>query len=239
MVFGAILAGGVGSRLGAEMPKQFLILGDKPVIVYSLEKFLACPRIDHVFIGVHESYLAHTKALVEQYAPGEQDRVHILCGGSSRNDTLQNIIAAIDAIRRDSQDDIIVTHDAARPFVTMRMIQENIDAAIKYGAVNTVCPATDTIVISQDGTFVSDIPNKAVMYYGHSPQSFRINMLKELYSTLTAEEKNILTDACKICCLRGQPVALVRSEYTNLKITTPGDYLIAQGFIADGVHRKE
>ncbi len=239
MVFGAILAGGVGSRLGAELPKQFLMLGDKPVIVYSLEKFLACDRMDYVFIGVHPDYLEHTRALVEQYVPEKKDRVHILCGGGSRNDTLQNIIAAIDLLRQDSDEDIIVTHDAARPFVTMRMIRENIDAAAEVGAVNTVCPATDTIVISQDGSTVSDIPNKAVMYYGHSPQSFRINMLKNLYSTLTQEEKDILTDACKICCLRGQPVALVRSEYTNLKITTPGDYLIAQGFIAEGVDRKE
>ena len=238
MVFGAILAGGVGSHLGAEIPKQFLMLGDKPVIVYSLEKFLSCSRMDHVFIGVHPDYLEHTQELVARYVPAEKDRVHILCGGGSRNDTLQNIIAAIDTLRQDSEEDIIVTHDAARPFVTMRMIEENIDAAIRHGAVNTVCPATDTIVVSQNGETVSDIPNKAVMYYGHSPQSFRINMLKNLYSTLTQEEKDILTDACKICCLRGQPVALVQSEYTNLKITTPGDYLIAQAFIAADVDKQ-
>lgn len=238
MVFGAILAGGVGSRLGADIPKQFLMLGDKPVIVYSLEKFLACPRMDQVFIGVHPDFLEHTRALVAQYVPADAHRVHILSGGGSRNDTLQNIISAIDTLRQDSEEDIILTHDAARPFVTMRMIEENIDAAMEVGAVNTVCPATDTIVISENGQTVTDIPNKAVMYYGHSPQSFRINMLKRLYSTLTQEEKDILTDACKICCLRGQPVALVRSEYTNLKITTPGDYIIAQAFIADGVDQK-
>lgn len=238
MVFGAILAGGVGSRLGADIPKQFLMLGDKPVIVYSLEKFLACPRMDQVFIGVHPDFLEHTRALVAQYVPADAHRVHILPGGGSRNDTLQNIISAIDTLRQDSEEDIILTHDAARPFVTMRMIEENIDAAMEVGAVNTVCPATDTIVISENGQTVTDIPNKAVMYYGHSPQSFRINLLKRLYSTLTQEEKDILTDACKICCLRGQPVALVRSEYTNLKITTPGDYIIAQAFIADGVDQK-
>lgn len=238
MVFGAILAGGVGSRLGTEIPKQFLMLGEKPVIIYSLEKFLACSRMDSVFIGVHPDYLEHTKQIVAQYVPEDTHRVHILSGGGSRNDTLQNIIAAIDTLRQNQEEDIIVTHDAARPFVTMRMIEENIDAAQKVGAVNTVCAATDTIVISEDGEVVSDIPNKAVMYYGHSPQSFRINLLKRLYSTLTQQEKDILTDACKICCLRGQQVALVRSEYTNLKITTPGDYTIAQAFITAGVDQN-
>ena len=72
MVFGAILAGGVGSRLGAEIPKQFLMLGDKPVIVYSLEKFLSCSRMDHVFIGVHPDYLEHTQELVARYVPAER-----------------------------------------------------------------------------------------------------------------------------------------------------------------------
>ncbi len=238
MVFGAILAGGVGMRMGEDVPKQFLSLDEKPVLYYSLQKFLQCDRIDAVFIGVHADWIAHTQNIVEKYLPEHSDRVHILQGGSGRNETLQNIIAAVDAVRQDSPEDIIVTHDAARPFVTMKMLEDNIDAAIRYGAVNTVCPAIDTIVISEDGKSISEIPNKATMYYGHSPQSFKINLLKELYSTLTEEEKAILTDACKICVLRGQPVALVDSEYTNLKITTPGDYLIAQAYAAKGVHLR-
>ncbi len=238
MIFGAILAGGVGMRMGEDMPKQFLPLDGKPVLYYSLHKFLQCGKIDSVFIGVHADWMTHTQAIIEEYLPEQAHRVHILQGGSGRNETLQNIIAAIDAVRQDDPGDIIVTHDAARPFVTLKMIEENITAAETRGAVNTVCPAIDTIVISEDGKTIFDIPNKAAMYYGHSPQSFKINLLKELYSTLTEEEKAILTDACKICVLRGQPVALVESEYTNLKITTPGDYLIAQAYAAKGLHLR-
>lgn len=239
MVFGAILAGGVGSRMGEDIPKQFLELDGKPVILYSLEKFLQCSRMDQVFIGVSQPWMDYTRELVEKFLPENAYRVHIVLGGSGRNDTLQNIIAAIDQVRNGDSQDIIVTHDAARPFVKLRMIEENIDAALQHGAVNTVCPAIDTIVISQDGATISDIPNKAFMYYGHSPQSFRIDLLKALYSTLTQEEKSILTDACKICSLRGQEVALVKSEYTNLKITTPGDYLIAKAYVAAGVHLQD
>lgn len=239
MVFGAILAGGVGSRMGNNIPKQFLLLGDKPIIIYSLEKFLSCSRMDHVFVGVSAAWLEHTQALVREYLPNDAHRIHVMEGGSGRNDTLQNIISAIEPFREGSDNDIIVTHDAVRPFVTLRMIEENIDQAIRHGAVNTVCPAVDTIVVSEDGTTISDIPNRTRMYYGHSPQSFRIDLLKQLYSTLSPEEKETLTDACKICVLRGQPVVLVQSEYTNLKITTPGDYLIAQTYIANGVDRRE
>lgn len=239
MVFGAILAGGVGSRMGEDIPKQFLDIEDKPVIAYSLEKFLACRRMDQIFIGVSQEWIDYTRDLVKKFFPEHTHRVHTILGGSGRNDTLQNIIAAIDNVRNGSDEDIIVTHDAARPFVTLRMIEENIDAAIVCGAVNTVCPAIDTIVMSENGRTISDIPNKALMYYGHSPQSFQINLLKRLYSTLTQEEKNILTDACKICSLRGQEVALVKSEYTNLKITTPGDYLIAKAYVAAGIHLQD
>lgn len=239
MVFGAILAGGVGSRMGEDIPKQFLDIAGKPIILYSLEKFLQCARMDQVFIGVSQPWLDYTRELVDKFFPENAHRVHIVLGGSGRNDTLQNIIAAIDQVRNGDSQDIIVTHDAARPFVKLRMIEENIDAALAHGAVNTVCPAIDTIVMSQDGATICDIPNKSLMYYGHSPQSFRIDLLKALYSTLTQEEKAILTDACKICSLRGQEVALVKSEYTNLKITTPGDYLIAKAYVAAGVHLQD
>lgn len=238
MIFAAILAGGVGYRMGRELPKQFLTLGEMPVIVHSLKKFLACPEVDRVFIGVHADWIDHTEHLVRTYVPENVHRVRILCGGAGRNDTLQNIIAAIDQEREGSEEDIILTHDAARPFVTLRMIRENIEAARRVGAVNTVVPAVDTIVESRDGKTITDIPNKAYMYYGHSPQSFRINLLKRLYSTLTEAEKSILTDACKICALRGQEVALVQSEYTNLKITTPGDYLIAKAYVENGVGKE-
>ncbi len=238
MVFGAILAGGVGSRMGEDMPKQFLPLDGKPVLYYCLNKFLQCPEMDRVFIGVHADWIAYTQDLVAEFLPEHAHRVTILQGGSGRNETLQNIIAAIDTVRQNDPEDIIVTHDAARPFVTMKMLTENIAAAREHGAVNTVCPAVDTIVISENGQTVSQIPNKAVMYYGHSPQSFKLNLLKELYSTLSEAEKASLTDACKICVLRGQPVFLVESEYTNLKITTPGDYLIAQAYAAKGIHLR-
>lgn len=238
MIYAAILAGGVGKRMGKGLPKQFLMLGDMPVIVYSVKQFLACPEVDCVYIGVHGDWIDHTRELIESYVPSDAGRVRILCGGAGRNDTLQNIIAAIDKTRTPSEEDIILTHDAARPFVTQRMIRENIETARRVGAVNTVVPAVDTIVESRDGKVIADIPNKAYMYYGHSPQSFRLDLLKRLYSTLTEEEKSILTDACKICALRGQEVALVRSEYTNLKITTPGDYLIAKAYLEDGIGKE-
>ncbi len=233
MVFGAILAGGVGSRMHmADMPKQFLPLGDKPIIIHTLEKFLTSPELDAVYIGVHNDWINYMNDLIAKYIPANvADRVTAVAGGADRNETILNIVAAIEEDHGESADHIIVTHDSVRPFVTLRMIEDNIRYAKEYGAVDTVTAAVDTIVVSQDGQRITDIPDRRRMYQGQTPQSFNINLLKKLYASLTEEEKGILTDACKICVVRDQPVYLVEGSYTNIKVTTPGDYKIAQAMV--------
>ena len=237
MVFGAILAGGVGSRMHmADMPKQFLPLGDKPIIIHTLEKFLTCSELEAIYIGVHSDWVNYMNDLINKYLPENvKEKVHAVSGGNDRNETILNIVAAIEADFGESDEHIIVTHDSVRPFVTLQMIEENIKYAKEYGAVDTVTCAVDTIVVSSDGKFISDIPNRANMYQGQTPQSFKINLLKNLYQSLSAEEKGILTDACKICVVRNHPVYLVEGSYTNIKITTPGDYKIAQAMVGGKV----
>ncbi len=232
MIFGAILAGGVGSRMHlTDMPKQFLPLGDKPIIVHTLEKFLTCTRLDRIYIGVHPDWVSYTNDLIQRHVSSQSDRICVVPGGNTRNDTIFNIVSAIESQYGQSDDHIIVTHDSVRPFLSIRMIEENIDGALEHGAVDTVVPAVDTIVVSKDGQIISEIPERNQMYQGQTPQSFRINLLKELYSSLSEEEKMILTDACKICVVRDYPVHLVMGAATNLKITTPGDYKIAQAMV--------
>lgn len=233
MIFGAILAGGVGSRMHlADMPKQFLMLGDKPIIIHTLEKFLTCDELEHTYIGVHADWINYTEDLLEKYIPQPlRAKVHTVAGGSDRNETILNIVGAIESDHGESDEHIIVTHDSVRPFVTLRMIEDNIRYAREYGAVDTVTPAVDTIVVSDDGKTISDIPSRALMYQGQTPQSFRISLLKTLYASLSPEEKSVLTDACKICVVRDRPVYLVQGAYSNLKITTPDDYKIAQAMV--------
>ena len=232
MIFGAILAGGVGSRMNIpDMPKQFLPLGDKPIIVHTLQKFLTCGRFDCVCIGVHADWVTYMNDLVKKYTPSSADRVRIVAGGADRNGTILNIINDIESNYGEDEKNIIVTHDSVRPFVTIRMIEENIDAALEFGAVDTVCAAVDTIVSSEDGKVISEIPDRSKMYQGQTPQSFRISVLKDLYNSLSDDEKKTLTDACKICVVRDFPVHLVEGSITNLKITTTGDYKIAQAML--------
>jgi len=232
MIFGAILAGGVGSRMNiSDMPKQFLPLGDKPIIIHTLEKFILCDRIDEVYVGVHPNWLGHMGDLVDKYIKIHKKHVHVVAGGKDRNSTIMNIIDQIEEDFGARDDNYIITHDSVRPFVSARIINENIDTVLEYQACDTVIPATDTIVTSVDGKKITEIPNRAWMYQGQTPQSFQITLLKQWYAELSEEEKKILTDACKIGVVRGGDVHLVTGEVSNLKITTVPDYKMAQAML--------
>jgi len=231
MIFGAILAGGTGSRMKiADMPKQFLTLGDKPIIIHTLQKFLLCTELDKVYVGVHKNWVSHMNDLIEKYIE-DREKVRIVAGGEDRNSTIFNIIEDIEDNHGINDEHIIVTHDAVRPFVTLRILTENIQAALKYGACDTVVGATDTIVESVDGVSISNIPPRNYMYQGQTPQSFNISKLKEMFAALSEEEKESLTDACSIFVKKGQKVHLVRGEVSNMKITTVNDYEIVQAMI--------
>ena len=232
MIFGSVLAGGTGSRMHNEnLPKQFLDIGGKPIVIYTVEKFLAAEDIDYVFIGVHRDWVSYLNDLLDKYLRGSLDRIRVVGGGETRNETILNVIRGIEEEFGESEDHIIVSHDAVRPFLTLRIIKENIEAAIKYGAADTVFPASDTIVEAPDGKFIGTIPERKKMYQGQTPQSFRVSLLKRLYNSLSDEEKDMLTDACKICVVRDQPVYLVMGSDTNIKITTPGDLKIAKAMV--------
>ncbi len=231
MVFGVILAGGIGSRMGnMEKPKQYLTIGDKPVIIHTLEKFYVNDSFEKLIVLCPSQWVEHTKNLVKKYLP-DSERVAVIEGGSTRNETIMNSIRYIEEKYTLDEDTIIVTHDSVRPFITHRIIEDNIKAAKEVGACDTVIPATDTIVESKDGELISSIPERKMMYQGQTPQSFKAKKLKELYNGLSEEEKEILTDAAKIFVMKGEKVQLVDGEVFNIKITYPYDLRVAETLI--------
>lgn len=230
-VYGVVLAGGIGSRMGnAEKPKQFLEIGSRPVIIHTLEKFVLHPGFDEVLVLSPKAWVSYTRDIIRKYIPSAF-RIPVLEGGVTRNETIMNAIRYIEEQGDLDEDTIIVTHDSVRPFVTHRILEENILYARKYGACDTVIPASDTIVQALDNESISDIPDRKYMYQGQTPQSFHAKKLKETYESLTDQEKNILTDACKIMVLKGEHVHLVLGEVSNIKITYPYDITVAQALL--------
>lgn len=230
-VYALILAGGKGTRMGnVEKPKQFMKIGDKPIIIHTIEKFVLQEAFKKIIILSPKQWISHTQDIVNKYIPNHQ-KIVIIEGGTTRNETIMNGISYIEDLGQLTEETIIVTHDSVRPFVTHRIIEENIYYAQEFGACDTVISATDTIVESIDGELISTIPERKRMYQGQTPQSFCAVKLKELYMGLTGQEKDILTDACKIMVLKGEKVHLVEGETFNIKITYPYDIRVAQSLL--------
>lgn len=226
MNFAGILAAGKGKRMGEnELPKQYLKIGEKPIIIHTIEKFLKTKEIDEIIVAVPEVFFNYTKQLIEEYF--DNKRVYIISGGKTRNDTIINICEYILNNFDINNNDIIVTHDAVRPFVTTRIIKENIEECKRHNAVDTCIPAFDTIVEAIDGVNISNIPIRSNMYQGQTPQTFKIRELLKTYSELTKKEKEILTDAAKIYVLKNKKVKIVMGESYNMKITTTYDLKLA------------
>lgn len=235
MVIGAIFAGGSGNRMGcAKTPKQYLPLGEKPVILHTIEKFYKNPLIDRLLILCPEQWLKSTGVLLGECF-GQTDRLAVATGGQDRSDTLAR---ALDYIKEHfglEDNTVIVTHNAVRPFVTQRIINENIELAKHTGACGTYIPACDTIAESADGEHVCFVPDRARMWQTQTPQSFNAKKLKEIMEHLTPAQKANLTDVCAVFTLKGEPVHIVRGEVFNLKITYPYDLTVANALLAAGV----
>lgn len=232
MIYAEILAGGKGTRMGnTEMPKQFLMLGSKPIIIHTIEQFLINKRVDKIIVCAPKDWLGHTKDIIDKFLP--DTNIELVEGGSTRNETIMNGCRYIEEKYGIKKEDIIITHDAVRPFITTQIIDNNIDGLDGCDAVDTVIPATDTIVESKNGEYITNIPERKHMYQGQTPQSFKIKKLMEVYDSLTEEEKEILTDACKIFSIKNKKVKIVEGASTNIKITDMFDLKLANSMIME------
>lgn len=236
MVYGVILAGGIGKRMGSsEKPKQFLNIGGRPIIIHTIEKFALINDFEEVLVVCPKEWMEYTNELISKYIP-LREHIIVLEGGDTRNETLMNSIKYIEKRGKLDDSTVIVTHDAVRPFVTRRIIKDNIAAMKEYDACDTVIPATDTIVESLDNDNISQIPDRKFLYQGQTPQTFKALKLRNLYNELSNEEKEILTDAAKIFVIKGHSVHLINGETFNIKITYPYDLTVAEALIVNDIN---
>lgn len=235
MIFAEILAGGSGTRMGAELPKQFLKVAGKPIIIHTIEKFLENQDFDRILIVINPVWLDFLKDLLDEYFTSAlQKRLVVVEGGAERNESLFKGLDVAEAIGGVNNDNIIVTHDAVRPFLTNKVIADNIEAALEFGCAGTVLPAIDTIAMGKAGR-IYEVPDRKLMFQVQTPQSFNITAFRTAYAKLSAEEVASLTEATKIFTLNKLPVINVSGMQQNFKITTPFDMTVAQAFFANKV----
>ena len=226
LIFAAILAGGIGQRLNSYSPKQFLTVGNKPILIHSIEKFLEVDDFNKIIVSSPKDFIDYTEELIEKYFP-ENDKIVVIEGGAQRKDTINNSINYAIECGAD-EDSVMVTHDAARIFASPFLIKKSIDYAIEYGAASPVIPATDVIFKSITPNKLDSVPLRKELLHSQTPQSFNIFKYKKIYDDLNEEEIEKLDEAMVLFNLRGEDVYLFEGEQSNFKITHPFDLELAE-----------
>jgi ribitol-5-phosphate 2-dehydrogenase (NADP+) / D-ribitol-5-phosphate cytidylyltransferase len=222
----AVLAGGTGQRLGAEVPKQLLTVGGATIIEHSVAAFDEAPCIDEIFVVVPPGM---TREIAVLLAGGGFRKVsRVIEGGPTRPDSTQQAIRAVSADDAEVECNILL-HDAARPLVGQATIAACVAALQEHQAAGVTIPSSDTVVTVEDGV-ITQMPSRDTIHRCQTPQGFRLSVIRRAYELASADPEFIATDDCGVVLryLPDVPVAVVPGSARNIKITYPGDIEIAE-----------
>lgn len=212
-----LLMGGQGARFGSSRPKQLHHISGKKIYLHTLETFLSSQLFDAIILVCHPDSLEEVEKDLLHIQDGS---ITLVPGGATRQESSYFGLLACGV-----GTDIVVIHDAVRPFVTHSILKENILLAKSYGAVDTCIPSADTIVHSKDGAQITEIPNRSEYLRGQTPQSFSYPLILKAHQTAHG---NSATDDCQLVLKSGHPVFLTEGSDSNIKITTELDLFHAE-----------
>ncbi|MCQ2090303.1 MAG: 2-C-methyl-D-erythritol 4-phosphate cytidylyltransferase [Fibrobacter sp.] len=216
-------AGGLGKRMGGNIPKQLMVLGGKPVYRYCLETFLQMDEIAEVVMAVPADWKSHfeNELAAAGFSPEMRAKLKIVVGGAERWQSVEN---GVNALTSDAE--YVLVHDVARPFISKEIILDVCNTLVNKGACLVAKPAVDTIKIAADGRVEKTIDRNTV-WMAQTPQAARIDVLKSLYKRIAAEPLNFVpTDEASILEYFGEAVYIVKGAAANDKLTTPEDFEI-------------
>ena len=222
-----IFAGGSGTRMKTHgLPKQFLKIEGKTIIVKTLENFEINKQIDKIYIACKEDWIDYLREEIEQ--SGIRKVAKIVKGGESGQESIFNALYA--AYEENPKDSIVLIHDGVRPFISQELINQNIEDVKKYGTSITVTPCFETAIQSSNGELVEDVPNRSEMYTAQAPQCFRLGEIVEVHQKVRQTEKGYdgAVDSCNLMRNNGYPVHMTMGPRNNIKVTTPTDYYLIQ-----------
>jgi 2-C-methyl-D-erythritol 4-phosphate cytidylyltransferase len=220
-----ILAGGTGSRMGGNLPKQFLALAEKPLILYSLQRFRNWGLCKSINIVCHKEWVSLMEETVSPLLEGIDQ---IIEGGATRHESTLRALAQISW----DEEDILFIHDAARPYFLETELDELVGVTQIFGAGTLALKATETVVRSkiQSGFTEVSIPREEV-YFVKTPQSVSGKMLKKLLSTGGISPNEHPTDLCSWVETIGEKTGIVLSTTKNIKVTTSDDMKVAESYL--------
>ena len=223
-----IFAGGSGKRMKANIPKQFLKVYGKEIIIHTLEKFQYNDNIDLIYIGCIKEYIDELKELLKKYNITKVPENGIVAGGATGQETIYNILSRVE--EENSSDSIVLIHDGVRPIIDDEIINKNIDSVKKYRSAITVTKAFETPIISKDGENIAEVLNRNYVYTAQAPQSFYLKDILSCHEiirkTKDGYENPKIVDSCSLVKECGKEVHLIEGKRGNIKVTTYDDYAI-------------
>ena len=217
-----IPSGGVGSRFKSPIPKQYVKVLGKELIAYTLEVFQKCKLVDDIIIPANESYFELLNQIKEEYSLSKITKV--VKGGLERQDSVYNGLIS----NNFEDEDIVIIHDAARPLLSLEILEKAINSAIKYDSIIVAIGARDTLFEKHSNNF--NYLDRSNIYYAQTPQIFKYRVLKDSFSK--AIDSNFKgTDESMLVQNANYQIKVVAGEYQNFKITTESDMLIFEKMI--------
>ena len=223
-------AGAKGKQKKAPPSKQFTELGGTPILIHTLRKFAAVDTVNEIWIALRENEIAGFRAGLESEAKDVlKKKVELVVGGEHRQQSVENALNAVAA----AADDIVLVHDAVRPFVTCEIVEQVIEAAKKYGAAIAGLPAVDTVKQVErtaEGAVIKSTIPRAGIVMAQTPQGFRYSVIKKAFDEASADGF-LGTDEASLVERSGHNVAVVMGSPRNIKITTPADMDLAEFYL--------
>ncbi|MET9729434.1 bifunctional cytidylyltransferase/SDR family oxidoreductase [Streptomyces sp. NPDC006458] len=226
-----ILAGGTGQRVGLSIPKQLLKIAGKAVIEHTLSSFEKAESIDDVIVLMAPGYVPDVENIVTRAGFVKVRR--IIEGGATRNETTELAIEALSEGLAEGEDANVLFHDAVRPLLSQRVIDDCVAALERYQAVDVAIPSADTIIVTrthgEDGEFITEIPDRSRLRRGQTPQAFKLSTIRHAYEIAAGDPHFQATDDCSVVLkyLPDVPIHVVAGDEYNMKVTQPVDVFIA------------
>lgn len=227
MNYAIILLAGEGKRFGENIPKQFVKINGKPLCYYPIRAFQDNILIDQILLVIQKDYYPTIAKIV---VDNNFNKVkYVILGGQTRKQSVHNAITYLSSVAKN--DDIVLIHDGDRPLVDDEIIANNIDAAKENGACTTAIASTDTIILSNEGKMINDIPSRKYCYQVQTPQSFKFSIIKDAHNKSIGNEN--VTDDAQLVLKINHPVYLVEGKTSLLKVTTKDDLAVIKAFISE------
>ncbi|HQH53482.1 MAG TPA: 2-C-methyl-D-erythritol 4-phosphate cytidylyltransferase [Candidatus Hydrogenedentes bacterium] len=219
-------AAGMGLRLGLAQPKALVLCGGKPLLVRTLERFQPLGLLPGAIITVPPGTQTDFEALLGDAFP--DTAFFLVDGGRERQESVENALETID-----NAAEIVVIHDAARPFISQTSVQASIDAAEEFGAATVAIPCSDTILVAGADDILADTPDRSCLWACQTPQTFRVDVIRQAHQHARAQ-CFAATDDATLVRQMGGTVKLVMGSPFNFKVTTPEDLMLAEAIVAKG-----